>query len=109
MKFDIIISNSLLHHLHKPEDFWETVKALSHDDSQIFIADLFRPESESEIQTLVTRHMADSPPVLKKDFYNSLNAAFTPLEIQEQLEQAGLTGFEILKLSDRHQVIFKPT
>ena len=44
---------------------------------------------------------ANESPLLKKDFYNSLLAAFTPTEIQDQLRAAGLNlGTE--QLGPRH-------
>ncbi len=39
--------------------------------------------------------------MLRTDFYNSLLAAFTPAEVQAQLDARGLP-FEIEIISDRH-------
>jgi hypothetical protein len=47
----------------------------------------------------------DEPEVLKKDFYNSLLAAFEPKEIQDQLEETGLGHLSIRQISDRHITI----
>ena len=43
---------------------------------------------------------------MRRDFYNSLLAAFTPNEIQEQLADAELDYLGIKIISDRHLLIF---
>ena len=101
-----IVSNSLLHHLHRPGVLWQTVKQYTSPGSKIFIADLFRPATEAEARQLVTAYAAEEPGVLQRDFYNSLLAAFEPEEIEAQLADAGLTELSVEKISDRHLVVF---
>ena len=48
VRYDAIVSNSLLHHLHRPEDLWQTINKHASSGTCIFIADLFRPLSEEE-------------------------------------------------------------
>jgi hypothetical protein len=67
--------------------------------------DLKRPASLEEIDTLMVRYAADAPPVLREDFRNSLLAAYTPAEIHDQLEQVGLSRFEVKVVSDRHLAV----
>jgi hypothetical protein len=43
--------------------------------------------------------------VLKRDFYNSLCAAFTPDEVRSQLSEASLDCLEVKTISDRHVVV----
>jgi SAM-dependent methyltransferase len=103
--FQVVLSNSLLHHLHTPEVLWQTVKEHIAPGGSILIMDLFRPESTEAARCLVTRHAADEPEILQEDFYNSLLAAFRPDEIQAQLKQAGLE-FCCEKVSDRHIAVW---
>ena len=102
--YDIIVSNSLLHHLHDPQVLWKTVKALGKARTCVFISDLRRPGSEREARALVEKHAASEPEVLRHDFYRSLLAAFTPRELHAQIEQAGL-NLRIETPGDRHVVI----
>jgi hypothetical protein len=44
------------------------------------------------------------PPILKKDFFNSLCAAFTIEEAKIQVQEAGLP-LEVAQISDRHMLI----
>jgi hypothetical protein len=48
------------------------------------------------------QYATDEPPVLQRDFHNSLCAAYTPDEVRTQLHAAGLTQFEVAAVSDRH-------
>ena len=44
--FDVIFSNSLLHHLHDPSVIWKSVRALGSPGTAVFVMDLMRPESQ---------------------------------------------------------------
>lgn len=104
--YDVIISNSLLHHLHNPDVLWQSIKRLGMTGSQIFIMDLRRPASEKIARELVTTYAAEEPQILKDDFYHSLCAAFLPEDIQSQLQAAELSHLNIEVVSDRHVIIF---
>ena len=105
-KYDLIFSNSLLHHLHNPEVLWQTIKRYGDSSSTIFIVDLYRPENKREAQRIVQTYSAGEPPVLRKDFFNSLLAAFTQQEVKDQLEQENLNYLNLEKISDRHMAVF---
>jgi SAM-dependent methyltransferase len=104
-QYDIIISNSLLHHLPDPAVLWQTAKAFAAPQALIFIMDLKRPESITEAGRLRDTYAKDEPEVLRRDFYNSLLAAFEVGEIQAQLRDEGLAGLNVKAVSDRHLVI----
>ncbi len=88
--YSVIMSHSLLHHLHQPEVLWQTVKACAVKNTFVFVADLRRPQSEKAANDTVEKLSANEPEVLKRDFYNSLCAAFTKEEIEAQLKAADL-------------------
>ncbi len=104
--YDVIISNSLLHHLHKPEVLWQSIKQFGVSGSLVFVMDLMRPESEQVAKEFVDLYASGEPQVLRDDFFHSLCAAFLPEEIQSQLESAGLSHFKIKVVSDRHVNVF---
>jgi ubiquinone/menaquinone biosynthesis C-methylase UbiE len=103
--YDVIISNSLLHHLHEPDVLWESIQQFGSSGSRVFIMDLMRPESEKDAREFVDLYASDEPEVLRNDFYHSLCAAFSPEEIQLQLDVAGLSHLELRILSDRHVAV----
>ena len=99
-----IISNSLLHHLHRPAVLWETVAALARAGTLVYIVDLFRPQTTAEARRLVEAYAAGEPDILRRDFYHSLCAAFEPAELENQLAAAGLDELSVTVISDRHLV-----
>ena len=74
--YDVIISNSLLHHLHDPMVLWDGIKSFATATTIVFVMDLFRPASQDEAKRLVEQYASDEPEVLKEDFFNSLCASF---------------------------------
>lgn len=103
--YAVIISNSLLHHLHQPDVMWASIKQFGSPRSRIFIMDLIRPESERVAKEFVELYASKEPQILKRDFFHSLCAAFLPEEIQSQLKLAGLSQLNLEILSDRHVLI----
>jgi len=100
--YDAILSNSLLHHLADPSDLWLTVKHCAGDNAAILIMDLARPASPLAVDSLVETYAMNEPEVLREDFRNSLHAAYTVDEIEQQLAQHGLRELEVSMVSDRH-------
>jgi ubiquinone/menaquinone biosynthesis C-methylase UbiE len=100
-----IISNSLLHHLHRPAVLWETIARLAGAGTQIYVVDLLRPPTSAAARRLVETYAAGEPEILRRDFYHSLCAAFEPPEVEAQLVAADLAGLSVAVISDRHLVV----
>ena len=101
---DAMISNSVLHHFPNPTDFWVTLKRLAKPHAPTMVMDLIRPETTIIAQSIVEQYAKNEPEILRRDFYNSLLAAFTIKEIRVQLADAGLGHFVITQPDDRHWV-----
>jgi hypothetical protein len=67
--------------------------------------ELFRPENQAAARQLVEAYASGEPEILRRDFYNSLLAAFEPPEVEAQLAAAGLDGLSVTVISDRHLVV----
>lgn len=104
-RYDGIISNSLLHHLHDPQIFWEEIKRYAKPGAPLFIVDLLRPDTLESAMALRDQYTQGEPEVLRKDFFNSLCAAFTLEELECQLRTAGLSFLDVQVVSDRHVLI----
>lgn len=104
-RYDAVISNSLLHHLHEPQVLWSAVNRYAADGAPVFIIDLLRPDSLTEARVLCDRYADGEPEVLRQDFFHSLCAAFTLEELHAQLRSAGLDYLEASAVSDRHCMI----
>ena len=102
---DIVISNSLLHHLARPDALWRSVKSAARPGAAVFVMDLRRPDSRERVEALVREYAADEPDVLRRDFHNSLLAAYTPEEVRGQLAEAGLEALAVEAVTDRHLIV----
>ena len=104
-RYPVIVSNSLLHHLHDPQALWSTVKRFGGPGARVFVMDLMRPDSAGDVDRLVETYSAGEPEVLRRDFHASLCAAFTADEVRSQLRAAGLTKLAVNVVSDRHLTV----
>lgn len=105
-QYDVALSTSLLHHLHDPAVLWRLIRQHASSGAPVFVSDLFRPGSTEAAWGLVERYIPNEPPVQKRDFFNSLCAAFTPDEVCEQLAQADLASLRVETVSDRHLIVW---
>jgi len=105
--YGLVFSNSLLHHLSDPAILWESVRRFAAPGGSVFVMDLLRPDSRERAQKLVDCYAANEPDVLRRDFYNSLLAAYRLEEISAQLAAAGLAqALRVEVVSDRHFIAF---
>lgn len=102
---DAALSNSLLHHLPNPLQFWYCLKKLVKPGSCVLVMDLLRPDSPEAAQAIVDRYAANEPAILRRDFYNSLLAAFTEDEVAAQLAEMNLSRLLVDVIDDRHWVV----
>jgi trans-aconitate 2-methyltransferase len=100
--YSAIVSNSLLHHLHDPAVLWRSVSQLAAPGALVVVRDLRRPPDPQTLAALVERHAAAAHPLLRRDFANSLAAAFRPEEVEAQLLAAGLTRLSVSPQEDRY-------
>ncbi len=88
--YNLVFSNSLLHHLDDPAVLWQSVRRGAAPGAGVFIMDLHRPASRAAAADLVDTYSATEPEVLRRDFFNSLLAAYREDEVRQQLRAAGL-------------------
>lgn len=100
-----VVSNSLLHHLADPHVMWQTIAHAAAPGADIVVMDLARPPSEIAIDALVETYALNEAEVLRRDFRNSLFAAYTVDEVAAQLDSAGLDDLVVSQVSDRHLAV----
>jgi SAM-dependent methyltransferase len=104
-KYAAVVSNSLLHHLHDPLVLWKAIRKAGAPGAAVLVMDLYRPASPGAAQEIVEAYAGEEPELLKRDFFNSLCAAFEPGEVRAQLESCALGGLEVRTVSDRHLLV----
>ena len=100
--YDVIFSNSLLHHMPDPQPLWREIRRLARPGAVVFVRDLLRPETYDRVDEIVEQYAGGESPILQEEFRRSLLSAFTPGEIRTQLSEVGLRELETRPSSDRH-------
>ena len=103
--YDVVLSNSLLHHLADPMVLWTAVQRLAGHGSPVLIMDLVRPTADYVVDDLVEQYAAGEPEVLRRDFANSLRAAYRIDEVESQLAEARLPWLAARMVTDRHMIV----
>ena len=107
--FDAVLSNSMIHHIPDPLPMLREVSRVIRSDGLILIRDLIRPKTTEAALGLVEQHASGATPYQKKLFYDSYLAAFTISEVEDMLVQVNLPGTVVVRSSDRHWSIERPT
>lgn len=105
VEYAAVISNSLLHHLAEPMVLWSMIRDVAAAGTPICVMDLVRPADRVGAERLVSEYAADAPDVLRRDFFNSLLAAYRVDEVEAQLRAAGLSHLSAAEVSDRHLLV----
>jgi ubiquinone/menaquinone biosynthesis C-methylase UbiE len=109
--FDTAISNSIIHHIPDPTGVIAEMIRVTRRGGLVFIRDLARPASASEIDRLVEIYGGDAPADSDKRgaferqralLGASLAAALTVPEVIEMATRAGAHGCSVSMTSDRH-------
>ena len=101
-RFDMVISNSLIHHLPDPLPFLKEINRVIEPNAGILIRDLIRPADQNILLSQVTKYAADCNDRQRKLFEDSLCAAFTLKEVETMLVESGIHGASVVQSSDRH-------
>jgi ubiquinone/menaquinone biosynthesis C-methylase UbiE len=102
LSFDMVISNSVVHHIPKPAQLFAEVARLAKPSAALFIKDLHRPETERELLGLVDEYAAGCTEYQRRTFRESLHAALTLSEVSALCASLELPGVELSRPSDRH-------
>ena len=106
--FDLLVSNSLLHHLADPRVLWRQLETLAAPGAWLVLRDLRRPANPAAVAELVARHAASASAQLRHDFEASLRAAFRLEEVAEQLRVADLGSLRLAEREDRYLDVWGP-
>jgi radical SAM superfamily enzyme YgiQ (UPF0313 family)/SAM-dependent methyltransferase len=103
--YDCVISNSLLHHLPLGQVMWQAARRYARSGAPVFVMDLVRPSTREQARGLVDKYGKELHAVVRRDFFNSLLAAYTLDEMRGQLDVAGLGSFVVERVSDIQAIV----
>ena len=100
--FDIVMSNSLIHHLPEPAIAFPEMRRVLRPGGMMFVRDLIRPDSDESVEELTQKHVGHETEVQRALFSASLRASLTLAELQELLDNVPLKAASLRQTSDRH-------
>ena len=110
--FDVVMSNTILHHIAEPADLMREMWRLAAPGGALFVRDLARPTSQGAVRALVDAYAAPekgaperSPGAhdrQRKLFEASLHASLTLDEIRALAAAVGIPEDKVQMTSDRH-------
>ena len=81
---------------------FQEVARIVRPGAPILIRDLVRPESEQALNQILNKHAAQSSPLQRTLFADSLHAALSVEEVRQMLDQSGLADVAVSQITDRH-------
>lgn len=100
--FDLVISNSIVHHIPNPDDVFREFVRLAAPGAMLFVRDLLRPDSLAERDHLVRIHTEGATDEQRRLFAESLHAALTLAEVRQLCRARGWPESAASQTSDRH-------
>ena len=103
--YDIVMSNSIVHHIPEPSlvlaELWRVLKP----GGLLFVRDLMRPVDLMTLDQLVQTYAGEANAHQQQMFRESLHAALTMPEVSDLLKTAGIPRDAVHATSDRHWTI----
>ena len=100
--FDVVFSNSILHHVTDTAALWAELRRIARPGALAFFRDLARPADESAARRIVRTYAGEGSELMQQEYYRSLLSSYTVEEVRRQLAAAGLGGLVVEMSSDRH-------
>ena len=104
-EFDLVMSNSIIHHIPEPVDALREMVRVLAPGGALFVRDLLRPETAAEVEGLVAKHAAHESERSQQLFRQSLHAALTVSEVRGLLAECGWSPECVEQTTDRHWTI----
>jgi ubiquinone/menaquinone biosynthesis C-methylase UbiE len=101
-QFDVVISNSIVHHIPEPGTVIAEAVRVTRPGGRLFFRDLLRPSDESTVAQLVATYAGEADVRQRKMFDDSLRAALSLDEVREMVVALGFDPESVAATSDRH-------
>ncbi len=100
--FDLVISNSIIHHIPEPAGALAEAVRVAAPGGRLFFRDLLRPEDDATVEQLVNTYTEGESEDARALFDQSLRAALTVEEVQQLVAELGFAPETVTATSDRH-------
>jgi ubiquinone/menaquinone biosynthesis C-methylase UbiE len=100
--FDLVMSNSIIHHLPEPRKCLAEAVRVCRVGGWLFFRDLLRPANQKELDHLVQTYAGNENQHQRQMFEDSLHAALDLDEIRGLVGELGFPNDTVQQTSDRH-------
>ncbi len=100
--FDLVMSNSIIHHIPEPLICLREMVRVAAEDGLLFIRDLMRPHDAETLEQLVLDYTGQESEYSQQLFRDSLHAALSLDEIRALVASLGFNPNSVQATSDRH-------
>jgi len=105
-EINLLVSNSLIHHITYIEDFFYTIKSLSSNSTVNFHKDLKRPLDEKSALELKAQCSKIYNETLTNDYYASLKASYTFKELKNFILQNDLSSLDVFEEGENYLIVY---
>ena len=105
-KINLLVSNSLIHHITNLEDFFNTIRSLSSGITVNFHKDLKRPLDEKSALKLKAQCSTKYNEILTNDYYASLRASYTFKELKNFILENNLFSLDVFEDDDQYLIVY---
>lgn len=100
--FDGVFSNTVLHHIPRPEEMLAEARRVTAAGGLTFLRDLYRPADLATAEALQQSVCGDAPAAHQQLFLDSLKAALTLGEIRQMASTQDWDSLRVEMTSNRH-------
>ncbi len=101
-QFDVVMSNSIIHHIPEPMYSLQEAVRVTNSGGVLFFRDLLRPDDEATLSQLVQTYAGNENAHSRQMFDDSLHAALSLDEIRGLVIDLGFPADSVQQTSDRH-------
>jgi SAM-dependent methyltransferase len=101
-RFDVVMSNSIIHHIPEPMHALQEAVRVTKPGGLLFFRDLLRPNEETALTRLVETYAGSENAHCQQMFADSLHAALSLVEIRGLVARLDFPADSIQPTSDRH-------
>ena len=103
---NLLVSNSLIHHLTHIDDFFECIISLSSKSTLNFHKDLIRPINEKAALELKAECASKYNQILTSDYYASLLASYREDELRKSILEKNLNHLDVMEENDKYLILY---
>ena len=105
-QINLLVSNSLIHHLTHINDFFECILSLSRENTLNFHKDLIRPMNEKYALKLKAECASKYNETLTCDYYASLQASYRADELRNLIADKNLIHLDVLEEDNMYLIVY---